>query len=215
MELKIKIEVKPCNGLPAMVMAISSGGAYYEFPYEDNMTIGEMFAKLSQLVGTPEEAGYRPIMPDEKPSEVLLSAAKELNEIKRDNLVFLAGIQERDVVRCIATSKRDDGLSLVIGKEYTVIKKMRMKDPEAGPGERKFITVLEVLDVDHGRIQVFEDEMEFVRHNPPPQAPTYDKYEETRVCENCRQNYSVWKSKTGGEYQGICPCLGEPTVAAL
>ena len=103
----------------------------------------------------------------------------------------------------------------MIGKEYTVIKKLRMKDPEAGPGERKFITILEVYDVDHGRIQVFESEMEFVRHNPAPQAPTYDKYEETRVCEKCRQNYSVWKLKTGGEYQGECPCLKEPADVSL
>ena len=189
------------SGFPSLALFVSGK----ILKYNPDMTIGELFSKVK---AEESDSGYRPIMRAEPVIQPTLLGPER-------SVAIPVGIQERDVVKCVATSKRDDGLSLVIGKEYTVIKKLRMKDPEAGPGERKFITILEVYDVDHGRIQVFESEMEFVRHNPAPQAPTYDKYEETRVCEKCRQNYSVWKLKTGGEYQGECPCLKEPADVSL
>ncbi len=206
--MKLILEVQAQQderGFPALVLVV--GGKVLH--YNPEMTIGELFSKCK---AEESDNGYRPIMPVETPKQM---AERQRDETDRGIIQSVRGIQERDVVKCVNISRRDDGLTLTLGKEYTVIKKMRMKDPEAGPGERKFITILEVLDVDYGRIQVFESDMEFVRHNAPAQAPAYDKYEETRVCDKCHQNFSVWKLKTGGEYQGECPCVNESAEIVL
>jgi len=209
MELKIRLEAGlSALGYPALFLVAEGNGKILKEPYDGAVCMDVLFEHFKD--SAQPDSGYRPIMPAEPAKRTF-----EGPFAGQPSVVMAEGIQERDVVKCVNLSRRDDGLVLTVGKEYTVIKKIRMKDPEAGPGERKFITILEVLDVDHGRIQVYESDMEFVRHNEPAQAPKYDKYEETRVCDKCRQNYSVWKPKTGGEYQGECPCANEVASGAL
>ena len=201
MELRIKLEARiDDNGYPALFLVVNGVAVQYE----ENMELKDLFGKFRKEASEQEDTGYRPIMRTETDKR---TATEKLDDAIIQTLTGRkpGEIKKRDVVKCVLSLPRDGGLPLQVGKEYTVISVGRMKDIE----KDRMVKVFELNDLEHGRVMGFEEEVEFVRENPPAQAPRYDFFEETRVCDKCGEMYTVRKDKNTGELIGpfACGCI--------
>ena len=167
MELKLRIAVEGdlLSGKPTMVIIVNEKK---RINYDGNMTLDTFLGKCGGQ-NAVENSGYKPIM---SMQEIVDSESVRSDRRPGD-------IHKRDTVRCVKANPREGGIPLVLGAEYSVLAK------EGG---------MYVLFGDDGRVYAKDDEIEFVRSNPPV-THIKREMEETKICEKC-----------GEVFVGYCEC---------
>ena len=192
MELRLKIEARADDsGSPSLCFIAEKGGKITSRPYDPNMTVETLFRLFTNSVESKEK-GY-------------IAAAEEISPVRSDRRP--GDIQKRDIVKCVKVLPRENStVELKLDREYTVLGVLKAKDFDGNP-----VRVFELLDPEVGRIQAFQEEVEFLRENIPF-VPVNRNFKEAMLTCKCGEENSVVKLPEQEAYTGVCVKCGEELV---